>query len=470
MLFCIRILAVALLTSGLAGCASPEPVIEGLAADVRHLTGARTRAVWVQVEGADPRAVRDDFALMAFDTDDGRGARAVLEERGSYLKPMLTSTGDRIVFSRRAGSADDMEVFVVGWDGSGLRRLASGFALATWSDPSDGAEWVHVGTGHEDSTYATVTRHRLDDVSVAEPVWSETRVGAFTVSADGRQAAGSFPWPHAGIADLAEGAWQKLGQGCWTDLAPASVPLFWYFDGSHRNVLLVNTESGRRWTASIAGAPGFEGAEVYYPRWTNHARFFAVIGPYNQGGRNQARTGGTQTEVWIGRFSADYTRVEAWARVTDDSWGDSYPDVWIEPDRSPHAMMPRGFIGPAPGVVESGTAPAGERDAGRVVVQARLVEPAPIPTPASILPYRNALVVNAYDVVAVMEGRHRGRRILVAQWAIRDGEVLPEASKEIRAEHVLAVELYDAHPELEGERLIQQGEDNRLPLYYDVGH
>ena len=32
-----------------------------------------------------------------------------------------------------------------------------------------------------------------------------------------------------------------------------------------------------------------------------------------------------------------------------------------------------------------------------------------------------------------------------------------------------AVELYDARPELEGERLIQQGDDSSLPLYYDVG-
>ena len=110
------------------------------------------------------------------------------------------------------------------------------------------------------------------------------------------------------------------------------------------------------------------------------------------------------------------------------------------------------------------------RDARRVVVQARLVEPGPIPTPESILPYRNALVVNAYDVVTAIDGNYGASRILVAQWAIRDGQILPDARKETGAEYALVVELYDAHPELEGERLIQQSDDPTLPLYYDVGN
>jgi len=33
----------------------------------------------------------------------------------------------------------------------------------------------------------------------------------------------------------------------------------------------------------------------------------------------------------------------------------------------------------------------------------------------------------------------------------------------------MTVKRYDARPELEGERLISDGQSSRLPLYYDVG-
>ena len=42
----------------------------------------------------------------------------------------------------------------------------------------------------------------------------------------------------------------------------------------------------------------------------------------------------------------------------------------------------------------------------RAVVDVRLAHAGPIPTPESILPYRHALVVNAYDVVTVVEGQY----------------------------------------------------------------
>ena len=93
---------------------------------------------------------------------------------------------------------------------------------------------------------------------------------------------------------------------------------------------------------NLTNAPGFEGAEVSHPRWTNHPRFLTITGPYNQGGANQSRTGGKQTEVYVGRFSADFSKVEAWARVTSNSWGDSHPDVWIDVARSPHPRRPSG--------------------------------------------------------------------------------------------------------------------------------
>jgi hypothetical protein len=242
----------------------------------------------------------------------------------------------------------------------------------------------------------------------------------------------------------------------------------WYFDGSHRNLTLVDVRSERRWVVNINRVPGFGNDEVYHPRWTNHPRFLAMSGPYNLGGANQVRSGGAQTEVYVGRFSADYSRVEAWTRVTTNANGDSYPDVWIDRRKSPHATAPAGGTpGPSTSDPER-TKEAAQPDRSRLVVQARLTKAGAIPTPQSIAPYQHALVVNTYEIVSVEQGRYSGKVLLVAQWAIRDRRVLADAHKTPGSTHRFTLERYDAHPELEGERLISGSDAPDLPLYYDV--
>ena len=114
------------------------------------------------------------------------------------------------------------------------------------------------------------------------------------------------------------------------------------------------------------------------------------------------------------------------------------------------------------------TETAAKPGATRAVVDARLAHAGPIPTPQSILPYRHALVVNEYDVVTVVNGQYTAAKIRVAQWAIRDGAVLPDARKTPGAQAALTVERFDAHPELEGERLIMDLPASDLPLYYEI--
>lgn len=466
-----RLIAVAILAA--AACSTETRV--GPSGEVRTLTGAHTRVVWVQQDGKDPFAAGDNLALFGFDTDDGRGERMILAERGSYVKPLLTPRGDRIVFSRRPTRPEGPETFMVNWDGSGLKPLAKGFALAVWANPADGREWVYIGTDSkqgQDYDFAKVTRVAIDDPRISELVWNKSLVSGdtFQVSADGRHAGGLFPWPHAGVAELPNGNLRKLGDGCWTAMATVRGPLMWYFDGSHRNLTLVDIRSDKRWVVNINRVPGFGNDEVYHPRWTNHPRFVAMSGPYNLGGVNQVRSGGTQTEVYLGRFSADYSKVDAWTRVTSNARGDSYPDVWVDRRKSPHQTAPAdGTLGPAAGSATaspgSGTSAAG---AGRLVVQARVTKAGAIPTPQSIAPYQHALVVNTYEIVGVAEGSYTGKTILVAQWAIRDRRVLANAHKTTGSMHRLTLERFDAHPELEGERLISAGDAPDLPLYYEV--
>lgn len=461
------------LLSGLAvlalvGCSRGPGVEAGPASELRAFTGAPSRVVWVQGDGSDPYAAGNNLVLMGLDSEDGRGERVILGERGSYIKPMLTPRGNRVVFSTSPRAEGGPTVHVVNWDGSGRRQLVNGFALAVWEHPGDRSEWLYVGTDHKEYDFATVSRFPLDDPSRREVVWNQTMVSGdtFQVSADGRYAGGLFPWPNAGIAELPNKSWKKVGDGCWTALATVRSPLFWYFDGAHRNLLMFDASTDSRWTVPINEAPGFENPEVYHPRWTNHPRFLAMSGPYNRGGANQVRSGGAQTEVWMGRFSEDFTRVEAWLQVTKNEGGDSYPDVWIDRDRSTHAARPGGRIGPAGSGGDASTS-AGAA-APRIVVEGRLVHAGPVPTPQSILPYRNALVVSEYDVVKIVDGNYAPSKIRVAHWAIRDGKVLPDAQRTVGTAARLSVERYDAHPELEGERLITDLGASDLALYYDV--
>lgn len=464
------VVALALVT---AACSTSSKTLDGASGGVRDFTGARTRVVWVQGDGSDPYAAGDSLVLMGLDTDDRHGERVILGERNSYMKPLVTPRGDRIVFSRRPTRPQGAEVFLVNWDGSGLKSLGKGFGFAVWQHPGDGREWVYVGTDNKPNEFdfATVSRFPIDAPSAREVVWNKTPVSAdtFQVSADGRYAGGLFPWPKAGIAELPNGNLRTVGDGCWTAMATVRGPMMWYFDGAHRNLTVVDMRSDKRWSININSVPGFNNPEVYHPRWTNHPRFIAMSGPYNLGGANQVRSGGAQSEVYLGRFAPDYSAVEAWMRVTHNGGGDSYPDVWIDRQQSPHDVTPRGTLGPpqsSAAATGRGGAPANR---GRVVVEARLTKAGVVPTPQSIAPYKNALVVNVYEVVKAIDGGYSGKTILVAHWAIRDRRVLPQARKTPGSIHTLTLERYDAHPELEGERLISGDGTPNLPLYVEAG-
>ena len=160
----------------------------------------------MQGDGTDPEIDESTtLIVMGLDTEDGRGERVIVGQPGKYLKPRLTSKADRIVFSTRVVPGPP-EIFIVNWDGSGLRKLADGFALALWRNPADGSDWVYQGTENREYDFARVTRFPIDAPEKRELVWDKTLVSmeGFAVSPDGRFAGGMWPWPNAGVADLAE--------------------------------------------------------------------------------------------------------------------------------------------------------------------------------------------------------------------------------------------------------------------------
>ena len=315
------------------GCNRSRSELAALREHVEALTGAHTRIVWVQdtQERTDVFARGDQLRLMGFDSRDGRGERVILAGPDNFAKPLFVADGNTIVFSNYL----DGHVYRVDWEGTEVVRLVKGRALDVWRDQR-GVDWVFVGTEPASGgapSYHRVTRHRIDDPAISEHVWKGQPVGedSFQLSADGRVAAGNFPWPECGIMHIPEQRIEILGRGCWTSLAPDHSYRFWIFDGSHRNLLMFDTVTGDRATISLSQAPGIGGHEAYHPRWSNHPRIMSMTGPYKiRHGGNNIRGGGEDVEIHVGRFAEDFRSIEAWAQVTSNPYANFFPDVWVE--------------------------------------------------------------------------------------------------------------------------------------------
>jgi hypothetical protein len=105
----------------------------------------------------------------------------------------------------------------------------------------------------------------------------------------------------------------------------------------------------------------------------------------------------------------------------------------------------------------------------RRVVEARLRSRSKIPTLAEISPYREALVVFEYEVEASPGGEHPPGRIRIAHWAILDGKTLPVTRAAEGQFLRLAVEPFDANPQLESLYLADTLTDaGGLPLFFAV--
>ncbi|MCL5807238.1 MAG: hypothetical protein M1418_01540 [Deltaproteobacteria bacterium] len=256
----------------------------------------RARVVWIQDmgDGRDVDTLGSNLRLMGLDTGDGKGERAILGT-GNYAKPLITPRGDRVVYTDRIRK----KVYVVNWDGSGLRELFGGFGLALWRDPRDGREWIYYGFEEMQEggwTCPAVYRTLLDRPGTGELVWDRApvNVDSFQLSADGRIAGGNFPWPAGGVAELPNKSLKIFTKGCWTALTTVKGhPFYWIFDGSHRNLTIFDLQNNKRWQVNINSAPGIDGHEVYHPRWSNDPRIMAMTGPYKVGsGANRIMGGG----------------------------------------------------------------------------------------------------------------------------------------------------------------------------------
>ena len=109
----------------------------------------------------------------------------------------------------------------------------------------------------------------------------------------------------------------------------------------------------------------------------------------------------------------------------------------------------------------------------RKIVKAEMLQKADSPPPEAITPYRRALVINRYKVKHASDSKLLNQTVQVAEWALLDAKV-PTSYARARPGEILELNLepYEAHPQLESERLASDMPSLDEEVYYSVssGH
>lgn len=311
--------------------------------------GRAVRAVWMQAtrHPIDEALDSEHLQLWGVDSKDGKGPRAILPGERNVFLPMFTGDGKRVVFTDRPNQT----VCVVGFDGKGLRKLCTGWALEAWTDPKTGREYalVQMGTARGSSNHQMLDNpvYRVDlDNSRAKPelLWDRTPVmfNNFQLSRDGKRVAIEAPWPRCVSAELPNGNWRVFGRGCYPMMAPDNSHITAHMDGGHRNFFLFSPTGRTWWEVPVDTVPGYEPHKVHQPRWSNSVRFITLASPHPLR-ESRESDAGRNIEVYVGRFSEDLRRIEARAKLSDNRTMDLFPDVWIadaDKDTAPEIAEP----------------------------------------------------------------------------------------------------------------------------------
>ena len=422
--------------------------------------GAPVRAVWVLEtgDGSDWRAMEGNLILMGYDSRDGKGVRILHQGHANYQKPMLGPDGEVIIFT----DWTTHQIYRLNWGAAEPERLGAGYALEVWRDPS-GRTWVYAGNGEMDrrGNLESLSRFPLDDPGAVEEVYADKVQGSnFQLSHSGAVAGGMFPAPDiGGVLNMKTLEVSPFGRGCWSSFSPDERRLLSILDGRHRNINIYDTITLERWQVTISSAPGIGGDKAYYPRWTNHSRFFTLAGPIH--GTNPMRS-----EIYLGRFSPDYRMIEAWSRLTSDDRPDIFPDIWIgTPDGAAVSAAPAPATGEDPALPPRVSV---DPNFPVSVVWGRLDAATPTPSLEEIHPYDQALAVYRYAVDAHPETGEPGT-LYVAHWVIRDRERVTGFRPEVGEEYRLRVVPYAGNPAYEGERVVSTLGEGGEAIYVAVG-
>lgn len=313
---------------------------DDMAQQLRAFAGGHVRLVWSRTDVEEDFYVAlNDSQLMGYDTEDGKGERVILNGPGSFALPTLTPDGKSVVFT----NSQQRKCFVIGFDGTGLREIGDGYASDVWQDPATGRTWVYARTGWRDPK-SPIVRYDLNDPGRPEVVWSKSATGQpqisyFQLSGDGRLAADGFPWPQCGVADLQGGDFSITAKGCWPGVAPDDSHRSFVFTGQHTSIQFFDEPGASARVVNLATVPGWIGRKLYHPRWTSDVRFITATAPQWM----------PETELYLGKFDAKFTRIDNWFRITYNQTSDFFGDAWFA-NASMHKLEP-GAPQPAPAVV-----------------------------------------------------------------------------------------------------------------------
>jgi len=105
----------------------------------------------------------------------------------------------------------------------------------------------------------------------------------------------------------------------------------------------------------------------------------------------------------------------------------------------------------------------------RIELKVRLAAKSKVPAASEIRPYRDALVVNEYEVVKVVKGKYAPGKVRIAQWGLLDAKATGVAKVKVGATDTLTIEAFADNPQLEAQVLRDTLDDDfDLSLYVDV--
>ena len=323
----------------LAGLLAAAPTAaEDPATQIRELTGAETRVVWIRHKQWESYNGSLDggagFSIMAFDTGPpslesfgvarGKGERELVPE-GEIFNPLISPSGRQVIYSAKTDG--NLRMHCVNWDGANSRVLGDGFAQWPWRDPATGIEWVYTSDSGGGSF---VDRFQLDKPEIRERIYEGRLANRFSLSADGTRAVGEFPWPAAGMLYIRTGQvdHKDYRPGCNTYIAPDNSYLVTIMAGSHDLVTLYKPDGSSRDVSVVP--PGLKKKKdggngcMWNPKWATDARHMVTAGPFRNLGPDRA-------DIWLGQFADDFNSIAKWVQVTDNDFMDVYAYVWVDP-------------------------------------------------------------------------------------------------------------------------------------------
>ena len=318
------LLLAALLVSD--ACAAENP-----AATIRKLTGFRTKIVWIRAPGGQghpfgpPPNSPPIWKIIVLDTDENGGKERELQsEPGTYSHCMITPTGTRVIWTDPTA-----QVWVIDWDGKNKKKLLDGALAVGVAENPPGTEWVYTQEGPKGpGNGADVYRHQIDDPSKKELVWNKTPSNdKWEFTRDGKYGASGLPWPHAGVAELPNGAFKIFGDGCTPGIAGDRSAVMHMIAAGHRGIVVYNPDGSNPRQILFAQAPGVAGTPDPQFWWASFARydgrFFTFSGPHPS--MRPARG-----DIYFCMFTPRRDGVAKWVQVCNTPDLDAQGYAWID--------------------------------------------------------------------------------------------------------------------------------------------